>query len=119
MAQKNELFQYNIEDAVAVIWDNIDEMIKNKFSYEDVYRIVEIENEILTELGINVPDDDFGNEFDIPIEVDWDKVKSDMICRLELESIRISMEEIDDILDAELLYYELNGALRDAGEYLN
>ena len=33
--------------------------------------------------------------------------------------IFLNYDELGDILDAELIYYDMNGALGDIGEYLN
>ncbi len=33
--------------------------------------------------------------------------------------IELTLDEVGDILDAEMIYYDMNGALGDMSEYLN
>lgn len=112
-------FYYDLKEAAIVVWDNVSEYVKDKFTFEDIYMIIEVEMEIFCELGVSIPEGAPEPVVDYPIDIDWEKLKYEIISRCARNDIYLTNNEIEDILEAELIYYDMNGALGDPGEYLN
>jgi len=54
-----------------------------------------------------------------PIDIDQPKMEKHIVDTAIKNDIFLNYDELGDILDVELIYYEMNGALGDIGEYLN
>ncbi len=116
---EDHLFYYEIEEAVKVVWNNISEQMQQKYSYEEVFKILKIEECFFDEMGINIPENKPAPFCDYPVDIDWDLLKYNIIHKASSQNIYLSFDDLDELLDAELLYYKINDALSDAGDYLN
>ncbi len=56
---------------------------------------------------------------DYPKDIDQPKMEKLIVDTARQTGILLSYEELGEILDAEGIYYDMNGALGDMGEYLN
>ncbi len=101
------------------MWANIPKFLREKYSFKDIYFILETEFDYLDSIGIML---DEGQEMpfcDYPRDIDQPKMEKLMVDTANKNGILINQDEIKDILEAELVYYDMNGALGDMGEYLN
>jgi hypothetical protein len=93
--------------------------MKQKFSFEEIFIVLEIEQHFYDELRINIPEGDPQPIHDFPIEIDWADLKYKIITKAAIQNIYLTYEDLDQILDAETLYYQINGQVSDGGEFLN
>lgn len=113
---------YIVEDAAEVIINNISKELHLKFSYEDIIEILEIEFQFLQLNGVA---SDKPSIIDIPIQIttklDEDAMEYFIINQFAKKNIYITFEELQEILDAEMLYLEQQGLIDDEGasQYLN
>jgi hypothetical protein len=56
---------------------------------------------------------------EFPIEIDEEDLRRHILYHAPHNDLDLTEEDLIEILDAELVYFEQNGALRDAGEWLN
>ena len=113
--EDNSSFYYCFDDAVEVIFKNISNNIRFKYTWEDISLILEIKDEYY-DLCTQTSDDSI---CEFPIEIDEEELRKFIMLHLAQNDIQIPESDLIEILDAELVYFEQNGALRDAGEYLN
>jgi hypothetical protein len=114
--ENNPTFFYCFDDAVEVIFQNISNQIRFKYTWEDISLILEIKDEYY-DLCCQQLDDNIVCDF--PIEINEDEMRSFIILHASLNDLKLPEEDLNEILDAELVYFEQNGAISDAGEYLN
>ena len=117
--KNDDEFIYDLDEATKVVWENIPFALSDKFAYGEIYHILEIEFHYLESIGIMLDEDAEPRIHDIPIEVDWGKLQKHVIDTALATGLDLSLDEFEDIMDAELIYYDINGALGDAGEYYN
>jgi hypothetical protein len=94
---------------------NISNNIRFKYTWEDISLILEIKDEYF-DLCCQSPDDSI---CEFPIEINEEELRQFIMLHTAQNDIQIPESDLIEILDAELVYFEQNGALRDAGEYLN
>jgi hypothetical protein len=114
--ENSSSFYYCFDDAVEVIFRNISNGIRFKFTWEDIMLILEIKDEYY---DLCCQPSDESSICDFPVEIDEDELLSYIILHASQNDLLLTESELSEILDAELVYFEQNGALRDAGEYLN
>jgi len=124
MQQRNEQhnddeFYYDLDEAVEVVMENIPQSLREKYSFEEIYFILETEFDYLDSIGIFVDESEEMPVCEYPRDIDQQKMEKHIVDTAIKNGILLTYEELVDILDAELIYYEMNGALGDAGEYLN
>ena len=121
MKYKKEVneFEFAIEDALDVVLDNISESLKSKFTREQVKIVLELEQEQLEELGIILPEGAPEPICKYPIHIDWYELKYQIAFRAAKNDIFITDDELDQILDAETFYLQINGQISDMDELLN
>lgn len=114
--EENYIFYYCFDDAVEVIFKNISNHIRFKYTWEDISLILDIKDEYydiccqpLNETTI----------CDFPVEINEEELRKFILLHAAENELYIPETDLIEILDAELVYFEQNGALRDAGEYLN
>ncbi|MEI7474792.1 MAG: hypothetical protein WCK67_08430 [bacterium] len=112
-------FEFDIEDALDIVLENISESLKSKFTRELVKIVLELEQVYLEELGIILPEGAPEPICNYPINVDWDELKYQIAFRAVKDDIFITEEELDQILDAETLYLQINGQISDMDDLLN
>ena len=114
--ENNPTFFYCFDDAVEVIFQNISNHIRFKYTWEDISLILEIKDEYY-DLCCQHLDDNIVCDF--PIEINEDEMRSFIILHASHNDLMLPEDDLNEILDAELAYFEQNGAISDAGEYLN
>jgi hypothetical protein len=78
--------------------------------------ILELKDEYYDLCSQHIPDETI---CEFPIEIDEEDLRKHILFHATHNDLQISEEDLIEILDAELVYFEQNGALRDAGEWLN
>lgn len=116
---KDDEFEYDIDEAAEVVWNNIPPNLKKKYEFEDIQKILEIEADYLEAAGIILKEGEEPPVHNYPVETDWDEMQYYIISNAVKENIILNYDELDEILDAETIYYDINGRLGDEGEYLN
>jgi len=114
--ENNGTFYYCFDEAVEVIFKNLPHHIRFRYTWEDVMMILEIKDDYLDICSQPFSEDSI---IDFPIEVDEEELRHYILHQLLHNDIDMNEDDLIEILDAELIYFEQNGALRDAGEYLN
>ncbi len=117
--QNDDDFEYDLDEAVEVVCENIPQSLREKLDTEDIYTILEIEADYMEKVGILLKEGEELPVHNYPFETDWDELQYYIISNAVKVDIFLTYDELDEILDAETMYYEMNGALGDAGEYLN
>ncbi len=117
--QDDDQFFYDLDEAAEVVWENIPQFLRGKYAYGEIYFILETEFDYLDSIGLVLEDDEEPAIHDYPVDIDQPKMEKYIIEKATGIGILLTHEELDEILDAELIYYDMNGALGDAGEYLN
>ena len=112
-------FYYDLDEAVEVVMENIPQSLREKYSFEEIYFILETEFDYLDSIGIFVDENEELPICNYPIDIDQPKMEKHIIDTAIKNDILLNYDELADILDAELIYYDMHGALGDAGEYLN
>jgi len=112
----NSTFYYCFDDAVEVIFNNIPNQIRFKYTWEDILLILELKDEYYDLCSQPVHTD---TVCEFPIEIDEESLRRHILYHAGHNDLEINEEDLIEILDAELVYFEQNGALRDAGEWLN
>lgn len=107
-------FLYNFEDAVDVIQKNISQSVSIAFSRDDIFLLLELKDEFLDLCCSPDP-----LVVEVPMEIDQEALIAHMLYHGQLNGLQINREQLIEILDAELVYFEENGLIRDAGEWLN
>lgn len=114
--ENNGTFYYCFDDAVEVIFKNLPNHIRFRYTWEDVMLILEIKDDYFDLCSQQLSEDSI---CEFPIEVDEQELRNYILQQLQHNDLRMSEDDLIEILDAELVYFEQHGALRDAGEYLN
>ncbi len=114
--EDNNSFYYCFDEAVEVIFKNISNNIRFKYTWEDISLILDIKDEYY-DLCCQPFDESTICEF--PVEIDEEELRKFILLHAAENELHIPETDLIEILDAELVYFEQNGALRDAGEYLN
>jgi len=117
--QDDDQFFYDLDEAAEVVWENIPQTLRGKYAFGEIYFILETEFDYLDSIGIFVDESEEMPVCEYPRDIDQKKMEKHIIDTAIKNDILLNYEELADILDAELIYYEMNGALGDAGEYLN
>ena len=109
-------FFYCFDDAVEVIFKNISNPVRFKYNWEDISLILEIKDEYY-DLCCQPKNDNIICDF--PVEINEEELRSYILLHAAHNDLHIPESDLIEILDAELVYFEQNGAIGDAGEYLN
>lgn len=112
----NTNFYYCFDDAVEVIFQQLPNHIRFKYTWEDVMLVLELKDEYYDLCAQNLSTD---TVCEFPIEIDEEELRRHIIYHAKHNDLHLPEEDLIEILDAELAYFEQNGSLRDAGEWLN
>ncbi len=112
-------FYYDLDEAVEVVMENIPQSLREKYSFEEIYFILETEFDYLDSLEIFRDEDEELPICDYPRDIHQRKMEKHIVDTAIKNGILLNYNELGDILDAEMIYYDMNGALGDGGEYLN
>lgn len=114
--EENDEFEYDDEEAVKVIMEHITSQLKEKLEVEDILRILDYKDEYFDENGLLSEEPRISG---LPVEIDT----KEMIAYIQQKGIEndliLTPEEIENILDAELIYLDQNGMIEDIGKYYN
>ena len=114
--ENNGTFYYCFDDAVEVIFKNLPNHIRFKYTWEDVMLVLEIKDEYYDLCSQALSDN---TVCDYPIEINEKELRDHILLQARHNELELEEDDLIEILDAELVYFEQNGALRDAGEWLN
>jgi hypothetical protein len=117
--QGDDQFFYDLDKAAEVVWENIPQELREKYAYGEIYFILETEFDYLDSIGIMVDENEDMPVCEYPRDIDQPKMEKHIIDTAIKNDILLTHDELGDILDAEMIYYDMNGALGDGGEYLN
>ncbi len=115
----DEPFVYDLDDAIGVVWENIPQYLREKYSFHEIYFIMETGFEYLESIGIFINEDAEMSICEYPRDIDQPKMEKIIADAANEMDIPLTHDELADILEAEFIYYDMNGALGDAGEFLN
>ena len=118
---REERFFYDLDKATDVVYENLSQKLSEKFEYEDLYFILELQYEYLDSIGIMIEETEQFPLCDYPKEIDQDEMEIYIVTNAIKNDIFLSYEELEEILTAELIYYKINGALEEVnmGVYQN
>ncbi len=103
---------YSIQEATHFIYDNISPELQATYHKEQIYLILIFIDDYYDLKGINVYEGQETAEPDSPIVVEEDEL-AEYICKQTLfHGIQISMNELKEILEAELKYCVKIGILK-------
>jgi hypothetical protein len=115
---------YIIEDAAEMILDNIPDELRTKFDFEDIMMILEIIEEFydqtvyknieVTKYTLLIPP-----ELGAPIDLDEEKLKYHVMKNAADQGLIINDSEVSEILNAEMLYLDAIGWLRERDALYN
>jgi hypothetical protein len=114
--ENNPAFYYCFDDAVEVIFKNISNQIRFNYTWEDISLILEIKDDYY-DLCCQPLNKSIICDF--PVEINEEELRSFIMLHAAHNDLIINESDLIEILDAELVYFEQNGAVGDAGEYLN
>ena len=114
---EDEPFYYDLEEATEIVLKNIPQYMRDKYEYKDIYFILELEIDYLD--SISAMYDEESPIHNYPIDIKQEEMEKHIVTSAIKNDILLTYEELDEIIGAEMIYYEMNGALGDAGEYLN
>jgi hypothetical protein len=112
----NNSFFYNFDEAVEVIMLNISAQTKQIYTSQKILLILELKDEYFDSLSSNHFDEVL-DEF--PSVINENEMYEFIILNAAINQIQIQKVHLNEIFDAELVYFEKNNNLRDAGEWLN
>ena len=112
----NNSFFYNFDEAVEVIMLNISAQTKQIYTSQKILLILELKDEYFDSLSSNHFDEVL-DEF--PSVINENELYEFIILNAAINQIQIQQVHLNEIFDAELVYFEKNNNLRDAGEWLN
>ena len=117
--KNNKSFCYDTDKAVKVVRKNIPKALKKKYSKKEIHFILEAEFDYMNSIGMALDKKDDSLICDYPIDIDEKKMKNYIGSKAIKKGILTNNDELSLILEAELIYFEMNGALQDEREYLN
>jgi hypothetical protein len=118
-SQENNQFVYDLEDATNVVMQNLSQHLLLKYFHEDISFILKQQMEYLSSIGLMYDEDQEMPICEYPVTLDQEALENYIMTNAIRNDIYLSYDELDDILDAELVYYKMNGAIGDIGEILN
>ena len=118
-SQENNQFVYDLEDATNVVMQNLSQHLLLKYCHEDISFILKQQMEYLSSIGLMYDEDQEMPICEYPVTLDQEALENYIMTNAIRNDIYLSYDELDDILDAELVYYKMNGAIGDIGEILN
>lgn len=110
--------EYIVEDAAEVVLQNIPLDLQEKFTFDDIVKILETEFEFLQESNVT---SEHKSIVEIPVELDEDAIKYFIINRCAKKNILLTYNELQAILDAEFIYTDQQGLIdhEGLGKYYN
>ncbi len=117
--QNDDQFIYDLDEAAKIVWENIPQTLRDKYAFGEIFFILETEFDYLDSIGITIDEDEEMPICSYPVDIDQPKMEKHIVDTAMSNGILLNYDELGNILDAEMIYYDMNGALGDAGEYLN
>ncbi len=108
-----ERFFYDLDNATDVVSENISQNLLEKFEYEDLYLILELQFNYLDSIGIMIEESEQLPVCYYPKEIDQEEMEIYIVINAIKNDVFLSYEELEEILTAELIYYKINGALEE------
>lgn len=113
--------KYIVVDAAEVVFNNISKELCDKLSYDDIIEILETEFEYPQSVGFASEESSVVNiPIEVPAKLDEDAMAYFIINQCAKKGIYLNFDELQEILDAEILYLEQQGLIdEDVSQYLN
>ncbi len=118
-AKDQDEFEYDLNEASEVVWNNIPAYMREKYGIEDILKVLDIEFDYLELAGFVLKEGEELPFSSYPEEIDCDELQIYILKNAKKADIFLTYDELDEILDAENIYLDMNGMLSDAGEWLN
>lgn len=112
MQNQAEEFEYSYEDAAQIILQNISAELQNKLDFDDIVRILELKDDYFEIVGI-IPEEDKESICTYPIDLDEEAMNLYIINNAVSDDIILTVEQIEEIMQAELIYLDINGQLEE------
>lgn len=115
--QEND-FEYSNEDATEIILENISMELWEKLGFEDVVKLLELKDEYFKLVGI-IQKEGEESICTYPISLDEHAMNLYIMTNAILKhKIVLTIDEVEEIMQAELIYLAVNGQIDD-DFYLN
>jgi hypothetical protein len=104
--------EYIVEDAAEIVYENVSLDLKQRFSIDDIIKILEMEFEYQKQIGLVTDNRPF---FDFPTPVDTDQMHYFIIHHLAKQNIILTSNDLREVLEAETIYLEKLGLIDEEG----
>ncbi len=104
-SKKNKII-YDRATAINVVYENISPELKGKYTKDQILEILETEDNFQSQ-----SDESFQNKEESPKEDYWETLVNDIVFDLNLRNLPVTREEVDEVLDAEIIYLTQIGAI--------
>ena len=112
MQDEEEEFEYIDEDATKIILQHISDTLKDKLNFGDIMKLLELRDEYFKKVGI-IQEEGEESICTYPIDLDEEAMNHYIITNAVQFEIILTLEEMEQIMDAESIYLENNGQLED------
>jgi hypothetical protein len=117
MKEQEEEFEYINEDATKIILENISNELIDKLDFIDIMHLLELKDEYFKKIGI-IKEKGQESICTYPIDLDAEAMNLFIITNALQYNILLKVEEMEEIMNAEFIYLEINGQL-DEPSHLN
>lgn len=104
--------EYIIEDAARIVNDNISLELKLKLSFEDIIKVLDIEFDYQQQIGLT---DETVELCGYPYPGNEDDMQEYIINKCAKVGINLTPNEVDEILDAKLIYLKKKRLIDEEG----
>ncbi len=117
--KNDDCFCYDVDEAAQVVWNSISQSLKERYSLEEIHFILEAEFDYLDSIGMTLDEDEKFPICNYPIDIDESKMEKYIVDAAIKSNILLNYDHLGEILEAELIYFDMHSALGDLAEYLN
>lgn len=117
MKEQEEVFEYINEDAAEIILENISMELEDKLDFDDIMKLLELKDEYFKKVGI-IEEEGKESICTYPMDLDEEAMNLFIITNAVQYDIILTVEEMEEIMEAEFIYLEINGQL-DEPTHLN
>ena len=116
MEESSENPEYIVEDAAKIVFENITDELRSKFSIDEIIVILDTIAESMEKVGLTEDEKATIPSFskiDRSVEVDEDVLANYVISGCKEKNISLTFDELQEIYDGEMVYYKNLGLLMD------
>lgn len=106
----NKLPVYRLLEAIKIVYTNISEKLKKKYSLQDIRLLLQLEDDFYDTVNLNI----YNGEQSISessMVVENNQLQAYILKYAAESNVLIDTSELEEILDAELIYYKMIGAV--------